>query len=411
MNLIERMPDLRDCFLLTPGGSLGVYQQDGSFRVDGKLTQALAAPIAAFLENYRRRQDTRDYRIGLVHSDHTGQPWQSLTLALEDQALLRLYPTANNRHGRLTAFQRRNREKSLYRGMELLLDYRDQVASSVPFFCPVFVYRGTTLDRYLPWVEREWRDSDAHTPVVEVIDLFAGVPLARHADPAIAAMLATQRKLLVKPERRSAPNLVLIDDVRHSSYAWKENASTPADPYAEAEERAIAEISGRFAATGFRDWNYSQCLESHCTPQTGARLNQWLRANGYQYRQADELRCFERMAELDRAALSIIATRNPVFRVPAGTRLLDRGSRDNWNLYLLSGDLELSSEHDSGWVLTGGSPSARKPVAFLKPRLFSVTARSTVEFLWLYEPMVEAVARLHQRDFSVQTTYVASAAS
>jgi hypothetical protein len=203
---------------------------------------------------------------------------------------------------------------------------------------------------------------------------------------------------------------LLIDDVR-CGYAWKENANTPVDPYADAEERAIAELTGRFAPSGFRNWDYSQCLESYCAPQTGARLNQWLRANGYRYRAADELRFFERLAEFDRAALDIIATRNPVFRVPEGTRLLDRGSRDNWNLYLLSGDLELSAEHDSGWVLTGGCPSARKPVAFLKPRLFSVTARSTVEFLWLYEPMVEAVARLHQRDFDKQAAYVASAAS
>lgn len=411
MNLIERMPDLRDCYLLTPGGSLGVYRDDGSFRVDGELTQALAAPIAAFLDHYRRTHDTHDYRIGLVHTDHADKPWNSLTLALEDQALRRLYPMADARHGRLTAFQRRNREKSLFRGMELLLDYRDQATPTVPFFCPVFVYRGTTLDRYLPWPERERHENDEHTPVVEVIDLFTPMSLARRADRVVENMLATVRQLLVKPERRRAQNLLLIDDVRQSSYAWKMNPNTPVDPYADAEERAITELTGRFAASGFRDWNYGQWLGSHCTPQIGTRLNQWLRTNGHQHREPEELRHFERLAEFDRDALRIIAARNPVFRVPEGTRLLDRGTRDNWNLYLLSGELELKSDQDNGWLLTGGSPSARRPVAFLKPRLFSVTARTAVEFLWLYEPMIESVARLYQGEFGTQATYLATAAS
>jgi hypothetical protein len=100
-----------------------------------------------------------------------------------------------------------------------------------------------------------------------------------------------------------------------------------------------------------------------------------------------------------------------VFRVPEGTRLLDRGTCDSWNLYLLSGELELKADQDNGWVLAGGSPSARKPVAFLKPRLFSVTARTAIEFLWLYEPMVDAVARLHQSEFGMQGAYRATAAS
>lgn len=402
MNIFERMPDLRDCVMLTADGRLGVYQQDGGFRADDELTQALAAPIAVFLEKSRLTQDTREYRVGIVHTDHTDKPWQSPTLSLEDEALLRLYPTANDRHKRLTSFQRRNRDKSLYRGIELLLDYRDQTAPTVPFFCPVFIYRGTTLDRYMPWVERAFRESDAHTPVVEIINLFTGIPLSRHAHPVISRMLASQKQRLVKPERRAAPNLLLIDDVRHSSFAWKSSPHTPVDPYVEAEERAVNEMTGRFSKTGFRDWNYGQWLTSHCSPQTGTRLNQWLRANGYKHRAPEELCRFERFAELDQQVLQILAAHNPVFRVPAGTRLLDRGTRDNWNLYLLSGDLELQADQDNGWMISGGSPSARKPVAFLKPRLFSVVARSEVEFLWLYEPMIEAVARLQAQESAVQ---------
>jgi hypothetical protein len=120
---------------------------------------------------------------------------------------------------------------------------------------------------------------------------------------------------------------------------------------------------------------------------------------GYRWRGADDLRFFERFEGQDRAALQLIAAKSPVFRVPAGTLLLDVGTRDSWNLYLLSGEIEIVAPDGARYQLTGGSPSARQPVAFLKPRLFSVNALSEVEFLWLYEPMIEAVKRLHPAKF------------
>jgi hypothetical protein len=55
----------------------------------------------------------------------------------------------------------------------------------------------------------------------------------------------------------------------------------------------------------------------------------------------------------------------------------------------------LASPQGPRYPIAGGSPSARQPVAFLKPRVCSVTARSEVEFLWLYEPMIEVVKRLY----------------
>jgi hypothetical protein len=70
MNLIERMPDLRGCFLLTPGGSRRVSAR-WQFSRRRRMTQALAAPIA-FCEHYRNNQDTR-LLIGLV-IPITGQP-------------------------------------------------------------------------------------------------------------------------------------------------------------------------------------------------------------------------------------------------------------------------------------------------------------------------------------------------
>ena len=174
-DLIKELPDIQGCYLLTPTGTLGSYQPDGRFQADAELTQALTGPIDQFLQEYRSTHDTRWLRLGVIHSDHFDKPWKTATLALADDVLRRLYPMASARDGRMTSFQLRHREQSLFRSMELLLDYRDSAIPEIPYYCPVLVYRSTTLDYYLPWLDRPQRDSDRRTVAVEVIDLLAGL--------------------------------------------------------------------------------------------------------------------------------------------------------------------------------------------------------------------------------------------
>lgn len=402
-DLIKELPDIKGCYLLTPAGTLGSYQHDGRFQPEAEFTQALAGPIGQFLQEFRSTHDTRWLRLGIIHADHSDKPWKTATLAFADDVLRRLYPTSVARDGRMTSFQLRHREQSLYRGMELLLDYRDPAIPDIPYYCPVLVYRSTTLDYYLPWLERSQRDSDRQTVAVEVIDLLAGLARSQRKVPSVAQLIAAARRVLIHPERRSAPSLGLIDDVRAlgGSAPQEPKAKVVVDPYVgEHNVQAVAEIEARYAANNFRDWDYGAWFKSHSTPETIERFGQQLAAEGgYRRRPADDLRFFTRFENQDRAALQLIASKSPVFRVPAATLLLDAGTRDNWNLYLLSGEIELVATDGARYRLTGGSSSARQPVAFLKPRLFSVNARTEVEFLWLYEPMIEAVKRLHPAKF------------
>jgi hypothetical protein len=402
-DLIKELPDIQGCFLLTPTGTLGSYQQDGRFQTEAELTQALAGPIGQFLQEFRSTHDTRWLRLGIIHADHTNKPWKTATLAFADDVLRRLYPTSAARDVRMTSFQLRHREQSLYRGMELLLDYRDSAIPEIPYYCPVLVYRSTTLDYYLPWLDRPQRDLDRQTIAVEVIDLLAGLARSQRKVPSVAQLIASERRVLIHPERRQTPSLGLIDDVRAGGGSAPPVPTTKVviDPYVgEQNVQAVADIEARYAANNFRDWDYSAWFKTHSTPESIERFGQQLAVEGgYRRRAADDLRFFGRFANQDRAALQLIATKSPVFRVPTGTRLLDAGTRDNWNLYLLSGEIELVAPDGASYRLTGGSPSARQPVAYLKPRLFSVNTRTEVEFLWLYEPMIEAVKRLYPAKF------------
>lgn len=221
INLIQALPDVAGGYVLTTRGGLGTYGRDGAFAADDKLSQSLAGLIAGFIRQYVQTRETSGWRVGTVHADHQDQPWTSASIAFEGHVLRELYPVRGAGYDQLTAFQKRNCEKSLYRGMELLLNHEEPQGQGLPVYCPVLMYRGQTLQQFLPQLGRAPRAADADKPVLEVINLLAGAALSDRCNPAVMSLVAKLRRNLIKPEKRSIPNLVLIDDMR-------ELAATPA---------------------------------------------------------------------------------------------------------------------------------------------------------------------------------------
>jgi hypothetical protein len=223
--LIELMPDIRGVYLLTANGGLGSYGDDNVFRVDDRLSKSLSDLVQAFALDLKRTRNTNGWRIGIVHADHAAKPWLSATLAFEDHVLRDLYPIPADGAENLSAFQRGNREKSLFRGLELLLDHHDPLGADTTRFCPVLVYRSTTLAQYTPGFGREQRASDAQTPVVEVIDLLAGATLTQSCHPAVEQLVRAMRRNVIRPELRSIPNLHMLDEARDNTATRSEPAS------------------------------------------------------------------------------------------------------------------------------------------------------------------------------------------
>lgn len=71
----------------------------------------------------------------------------------------------------------------------------------------------------------------------------------------------------------------------------------------------------------------------------------------------------------------------PIREVPAGTMIFRHGERDEWNVYLFAGTVELEAADGKRTTVEAGTPKAESPLANLKPRMFTARALTAVQLL------------------------------
>jgi hypothetical protein len=82
-----------------------------------------------------------------------------------------------------------------------------------------------------------------------------------------------------------------------------------------------------------------------------------------------------------------------IYKVPPGTQLLERGTNDSWNLYLIEGTVELVAADGMPKAIEGGTPTASNPISCLKPRMYTVSALTRVAFLWIDDKLIDEVVK------------------
>jgi hypothetical protein len=132
MATIKSFSGLTGFYVLTSDGQLGAYDPDGEFVVDAKLTRAFADYNRRFLMTYLQSPEKGNFRLAIIHRTQEKRPWGSETLLLEKTIVRRLYPMTGTTELDLTVFQKKNREKSIYRGMEIFLEYKDASTPDLP---------------------------------------------------------------------------------------------------------------------------------------------------------------------------------------------------------------------------------------------------------------------------------------
>ena len=350
-------------WVITAQGELAYYDETGAATVDRRLTRALQPLIETALQP---DAPARSY-LGVVGETVTLQPWGRTSLVFTDWMVRELYPTGGAPQAALTAFQQKNRVKSVYRGFELLLENRKPEYPKEPTFCPV-LREGALPDKALG----DLVDLIADTAVTWVIDLLASVPFGRRQQSAIVDLHKRLHGGIVRKDRRRELGFAFAD----AGTGW-EKTTTRSD-YA---------VDRRTERTLTLDDAQLNALH---TTQAFPRVERWLEIP---HRQAlpGRLRNFTHFANVDETALALLARHALIYTAPAGVRLLDRGMTDAWNLYLLEGDVALLPEHGPTLTVSGGSAKAASPVAFLKPRKYTANTLTRASFLWIHDALLAQI--------------------
>jgi hypothetical protein len=268
--------------------------------------------------------------------------------------------------------------------MEIFLEYKDASTPDLPVYCPVLYDRGRTLDDYAANLDRPVISADRETPVVEILNMLAGIPMGKRYTPEIGILKEKIYQGIVKKGMRKSAEFTLIEDIRRNAVAARDE--TAADPYADVDKRSERQVTLDSKA-GDPD-----------APHT-ANGNALLRNIGSalvgrpEPAEPGTLKIFTRFRELDHARLEALARKCMIYRVPPGTRLLERGTNDSWNLYLIDGTVEMVAADGMPKTIDGGTPTASNPISCLKPRMYTVSALTRAAFLWIDDKLIDEVVK------------------
>jgi hypothetical protein len=386
MSTIETLPGLVGFYTLTPEGQLGFYNQDKKFVLDAKLTKTFIDYNGRYLMAYLQNPAQGNFRLAIIHRTQEKRPWGSDTLLLETHIVRRLYPVNGMTTAKdLTAFQKKNQEKSIFRGMELFLDYKDESNPGMPVFCPVLYDRNAMLNDYASILDRPITSADRVTPVVEVLNLLAAIPMGRRDANEIAILKDKIYQGAVKKGMRKPSAFTLIDDIRGDIQTVRETDGD--DRYDHIDKRVERKVT----------------LDSGCADDKGAAnrhdVNALIKNIATSLVGHPEpvdpmaLKIFTRFRDLDHDKLDAIAAQSLIYKASPGTQLLKRGTSDSLNLFLLDGTVKLVAADGVEKFVDGGTATASNPVSCLKPRMYTVSAFTHVAFLWIDDKLIDEIVR------------------
>ncbi len=106
---------------------------------------------------------------------------------------------------------------------------------------------------------------------------------------------------------------------------------------------------------------------------------------------ADVLRKFSQFAELGQRQLATIGAESSIESVARGECLMTRGSKDDRVLFLVDGQLCLTSEDGAKRVLDAGDPAAGFAVSYLSPCPCTITANSRATVLTVARSLLQSI--------------------
>ncbi|MGA8259864.1 MAG: cyclic nucleotide-binding domain-containing protein [Arenicellales bacterium] len=349
-----QLPGIEGFYVLRAGRELGRYDGNGRFRSVPELTKALEGAIGSLMRHYRAG-DVDGLAMGLVTTGAKDRPWRCASLVFSEPVLREVFRTGDDDKASLTTFEHRNRTRSLFQGMEIVLSARDPVRPEYPRYCPVL---------YAPDVDAEVlrrrygiQDVDA-ARVFEVLDLMAPLPPEQRWDRVFSRMAAEVLNTRIAPEMRSSPELMV---------------AAGAGP----------EIEAHRTAADQRPWLDEDEDENRSVEfKPGEPVPYWLLGRFTPFNQLNDLQ------------RQFIARGLTISRRPAGTVFVEQGSQDDASVCLVEGTIRLEAFDGRTISIVGGTKRAQIPISQLRPHAYTVRAETDVTVFLLSQSMVRKVTRI-----------------
>lgn len=387
---IESLTKITGLYVLAADGRIGVIGPNKTVERDDEATQALGPHIARFLAHCDA-EPAGLQRVAIVYRAAQPKPWGHETLVLDARVVRELYPITGRQTEELTVFQKKSQENSVYRGIELLLEYHRESMPEIPIYCPLLYDRHTVLAQYPTFLNRPLQPADENIPVVEVVNLLATIPVARRDVPEVQALLKKAHERLIHKGMRRSGEFTLVDKVPGAHAEASPDAMYfDADKRREPKSSLSVDLPGATPRAAVAAPRAGFDFEKLKALPRFEQLEKWADRN--RPVDAETLRAFAQFRDHDMATLAAIARYLRVYTVPSGTRLLDRGMNDEWNLYLIQGSVSLAAADGANLTVAGGSEKAANAIASLKPRKYAVTAVTTVSFLWIPNVLLQAIS-------------------
>ncbi len=207
MSIETLFPGIQDFLVLTAKGYVGRVESGQDFRVFKRLSESVENHARVLLESRRQHPDDEDIRPAIVIPPMPSRKWRSASLVYSDRALLRLFPSgAAGNPNNLTPFAARNRERSIYQGIELLIAYENKSMPGVAFYCPVLYGEVGKLGDFPSFSQSLSDDVPSDTPVIEVLNFIALLsPAERMSEWARELVRLIQNISIQTAKRASSP--------------------------------------------------------------------------------------------------------------------------------------------------------------------------------------------------------------
>jgi hypothetical protein len=380
--------------MLGPQGELGRITDTQTFVPDADLSRSFGNYAAGYLRAYTANPDDHRFRIGVIYQSQNAKQWGTETFIYSDAVVRTLYPVSGAGQHALTVFQQKKQENSVHYGTGTLLEYVLKDTPNVPIFIPILFDRGTRLADYRESLRDIVAKEQLETPVIEVLNLVGPVSAARQNIEAFMALKELLLTTLVKKDMRKSLEARLVEGMRTEGHSAPSPAIAPSfaqtstfapKPATPATPAARITTPTLNSDTGSKQWYATELDDPTCR-----KLESYLR-QPREYADPDNLRQFIRMRELTIDQQKELAASCPLYAAPQGTTLLEQGTKDQWNLYLLNGQVQLVAGDGEKKIISAETPNASSAIASLKPRKFTVTATTSVRFLLIHENIITEV--------------------